>query len=94
MLESLQGSSSQPLELPSSGDEQPLQLKGGENQEEEETNLTSEEKREEVEPPITSSASPPQSPLQEDELAQILANMSEFMQPQSLLNLNIEVEQL
>ena len=39
-------------------------------------------------------ASPPQSPLQEDQLAQILANMSEYIQPHSPLNLNIEIDQL
>jgi len=45
-----------------------------------------------VELPITSSASPPHNPLKEDKLAQILANMGEYIQPQSLLNLNIEAE--
>lgn len=92
MFGNLQSSSNQPLELPSSGDEKPLQLEGGENQEEEETNWASEEEGEEAEPSVTSSASPRQSPLQEDELAQILANMCEYMQPQSPLNLNIEAE--
>ena len=59
---------------------------------EEETEHTSEEEREEEELPLIPSASPPQNPLQEDELAHILANMSEYIQPQSPLNLNTKVE--
>ena len=56
MFKNLQGSSSQPLELHSFENEQPLQLEGRDNQElelEEETKHTSEEEREEEELPLT-----------------------------------------
>ena len=46
--------------------------------------------KEETEPPENSTV----SPLQEDQLAQILANMSDYVQPHSPLDLNIDINQL
>ena len=70
-------------------------MEGRDNQEselEEEIEHTSEEERDEVELPLTPNTIPPQDPLYEVELAQIFANMSEYIQPESLLNLNVEAE--
>lgn len=100
MLGSPQDNSSQPLEIYDSKDEQPPQL-GGENEEEEleenvqeetkeETEHSDKEEGEEAEPP---SKSPLQNPLQEDKLAQIFANMGEYIQLHSSLNLDIEARQ-
>lgn len=157
MIEGLLGSSSHPLEFPSSEDEQPLQLEGGSprtvedeeemshhtsgerqrsaregndevegeilyfdeeeegsthtsvegdihysdeeegsyhSYEEDEDNRKSENEREGAEPLETTSAISLQIPLQEDQLAQILASMSEYVQPHSPLNLSIDINQL
>jgi len=90
--------SSQLVEMHDSEDEQPPQLEGGENEEEEleeneeeeskeETEHFGEEEEEEAEKP---GKSPLQIPLQEDELAHILANMGEYIQPHNPLNPDIE----
>ena len=86
------------MEVDDSGAEQPLQLEGGENEKELEGN-EEEETKEETEQPGQEEVkieqceeNPLQNPLQEDELAQILANMGEYAQPLSPLGLHIEEE--
>ena len=84
-----QEDSSQLVERHDSGDEEPPQLEGGENEKkleendegepEEETEQSGQEEEEAEE----RSESPLQNPLQESELAQILANMGEYGQPSS-----------
>ena len=76
------GSSSQPLGLSNLENEQPLQLEGRDNQEsklEEEIEHTSEDERDETKLPLTPSKSPPQDLLHDEELAQILTNMTEYI---------------
>ena len=87
MLGNLQENSSQPLEIDDSEDKQPPQLERGENEEEELEENEEEELEEEAKHSImeegeeaeSPSNSPLQNPLQEDELAQILANMDEYI---------------
>ena len=80
--ENPQGSSSQPIELSSPENEQYSQLKGRddpESEHEEETEHPGDEERNESEPPSTPNTSPPRYLLHDIELAQILANMAEFI---------------
>lgn len=93
MLGNSQGNISQPMEIHDLEDEQPPQLEGGGNEEELEGNEEEETKEEteqsgqvEGEETEQCSESPLQNPLQEDELAQSLANMGEYVQPHSSLN--------
>lgn len=88
---------SQPVEIHYSKDEKPPQLVGGKNEKElkendegeleEETKQSGQEEGEETE---KHSESPLQNPLQEDELAQILANMAEYVQSHSPLKPHTE----
>ena len=96
VAENPQGSSSQPIELSSSENEQYSQLEGRDDPEskhEEETEHPGDEERNESEPPSTPNTIPPRDLLHDIELAQILANMVEFIQPESPLNFNIGVTQ-
>jgi len=86
------------VETDDSGDEQPSQLEGEENETELEENEEGEaeeetEKSRQVEEETEQREEIPlQNPLQEDELDQILANMGKYAQPLSPLKLHIEEE--
>ena len=91
-LENSQGDTSQPVETDDSGDEKPPQLEGEENEKGLEGNEGA-ETEEEVEQPGQEEVeteqhedNPLQNPLQEDESA----NMGEYAQPLSPLNLRTE----
>jgi len=84
----------QPIELSCLGSEQQLQIEGQDNPEsdhKEESRHFGEEEKNDSELPSTSS--PPGDLLHDIELAQILANMDDFIQPKILLNLNIGATQ-
>lgn len=97
-LENPQGSTSQPVEINDSGDEQPPQLEGEENEKEVGGNEEGETEEETEQPEQVEAEteqreeSPLKNPLQEDELAKILANMGKYGQPLSPLGLQIEEE--
>lgn len=95
-VENPQGSSSQLIELSSPENEQYLRLEGRddlESEHEEETKHSSEEERNKIELPSTPNTSPPRDLLHDIELAQILANMNEFIQPKIPLKFNIGATQ-
>lgn len=97
-LENSQWDTSQPVEIDDSGYKQPPQLegegneKGMEGNEEGETEEETEQPGQEEEETKQREDSPLQNPLQEDELAKILANMGEYTQPLSLPELHVEEE--
>ena len=87
-MENAQGNTSQPVEIEDSRDEQPPQLEGEENEKE----LGGNKEGEMGEETEQCKEIPLQNPLQEDELAQILANMGKYAQPLSPLGLHTEEE--
>jgi len=97
-LENPQGNTSQPVEIDDSGDKQPPQLEGEENEKGSEGNEEVEMEEETEQPGQAEEEieqhkeSPLQNPLQGDELAQILANMGKYPQPLNPLGLHIEKE--
>lgn len=97
-MENPQGSTSQPVEIDDSGDEETPQLEGEENEKEVGGNEEGETEEETEQPEQVEAEteqleeSPLQNPLQEDELAKILANMGKYGQPLSSLGLQIEEE--
>ena len=98
MAENPQGSTSQPIELSSPVRQQYLQpdsqdQDNPESDHEEEAEHSWDEQRNESGLPSIPSMSPQGDFLHDFELSQVLTNMNDYMQPKSLLNINLGATQ-